>query len=177
MLQSGHGRRDRRTDGQTDGRTDGVKPIYPPTTSLFGGYNDDPDHWCIPGLRELMKCCTNTLKYRKKWSTFCRHFINHFLDGFLFFFLIAIKIYWNLRPNLWQLNINSGIGSIPLDNNLLPEPNRWENSPTPYGIARPQWVNVLKALGEKISPRKHDCIYFPGVSSVTLLSWTCLMHQ
>ena len=26
------------TDGRTDGRTDGVKPIYPPTTSLFGGY-------------------------------------------------------------------------------------------------------------------------------------------
>ena len=35
MLQSGHSSRDRRTDGQTDG----VKPIYPPTTSLFGGYN------------------------------------------------------------------------------------------------------------------------------------------
>ena len=30
---------DGRTDGQTDGQTDGVKPIYPPTTSLFGGYN------------------------------------------------------------------------------------------------------------------------------------------
>ena len=28
------------TDGRTDGRTDGVKPIYPPTTSLFGGYNN-----------------------------------------------------------------------------------------------------------------------------------------
>ena len=49
MLQNGHGRRDgrtdRRTDGQTDrgtdGRTNGVKPIYPPpTTSLFGGYNN-----------------------------------------------------------------------------------------------------------------------------------------
>ena len=39
MLQSGHGSRDRRTDGQTDRQTDGVKPIYPPTTSLFGGYN------------------------------------------------------------------------------------------------------------------------------------------
>ena len=26
-------------DRQTDGQTDGVKPIYPPTTSLFGGYN------------------------------------------------------------------------------------------------------------------------------------------
>ena len=26
-----------RMDGQTDGRTDGVKPIYPPTTSLFRG--------------------------------------------------------------------------------------------------------------------------------------------
>ena len=25
--------------GQTDGRTDGVKPIYPPTTLLCGGYN------------------------------------------------------------------------------------------------------------------------------------------
>ena len=44
MLQSGHGRRDGRTDGRTDGwtdgRTDGVKPIYPPTTSLFVGYNN-----------------------------------------------------------------------------------------------------------------------------------------
>ena len=30
---------DGRTDGQTDGQTDGVKPIYPPTTSFFGGYN------------------------------------------------------------------------------------------------------------------------------------------
>ena len=26
-------------DGRTDRRTDGVKPIYPPTTLLFGGYN------------------------------------------------------------------------------------------------------------------------------------------
>ena len=26
---------DRRTDGRTDRRTDGVKPIYPPTTSLY----------------------------------------------------------------------------------------------------------------------------------------------
>ena len=34
--QSGHGRRDRQKDGRTDGQTDGVKPIYPPTTSLFG---------------------------------------------------------------------------------------------------------------------------------------------
>ena len=33
------GRTDRRTDGRTDRRTDGVKQIYPPTTSLFGGYN------------------------------------------------------------------------------------------------------------------------------------------
>ena len=29
-----------RTDGRTDRRTDGVKPIYPPTTSLCGGYNN-----------------------------------------------------------------------------------------------------------------------------------------
>ena len=28
-----------RTDRRTDGRTDGVKPVYPPTTSLCGGYN------------------------------------------------------------------------------------------------------------------------------------------
>ena len=41
MLQSVHGMRDRRTDGQTDRRTDGVKPIYPPTTTLFGGYNNN----------------------------------------------------------------------------------------------------------------------------------------
>ena len=33
------GRTDGQSDGQTDGRTDGVKPIYPPTTSLFGGIN------------------------------------------------------------------------------------------------------------------------------------------
>ena len=32
------GRTDRRTDRRTDGRTDGVKPVYPPTTSLCGGY-------------------------------------------------------------------------------------------------------------------------------------------
>ena len=36
MLQSGHGRRDRRTDGRTDGRSE---TNIPPTTSLFGGYN------------------------------------------------------------------------------------------------------------------------------------------
>ena len=28
------------TDGWMDGQTDGVKPIYPPTTSLCGGYNN-----------------------------------------------------------------------------------------------------------------------------------------
>ena len=30
---------DGRTDGRTEGRTDGVKPVYPPTTSLCGGYD------------------------------------------------------------------------------------------------------------------------------------------
>ena len=29
---------DGETDGQTDGQMDGVKPIYPATTSLCGGY-------------------------------------------------------------------------------------------------------------------------------------------
>ena len=29
-----------RDAGRTDGRMDGVKPIYPPTTSLCGGYNN-----------------------------------------------------------------------------------------------------------------------------------------
>ena len=32
------GQTDGRTDGQTDGQTYEVKPIYTPTTSLFGGY-------------------------------------------------------------------------------------------------------------------------------------------
>ena len=32
--------RDGRTDGRTDRRTDRVKPIYPPTTSLCGGYDN-----------------------------------------------------------------------------------------------------------------------------------------
>ena len=36
-----------RTDGRTEGRTDGVKPIYPPTTLLCGGYNDDQVQRCI----------------------------------------------------------------------------------------------------------------------------------
>ena len=34
------GQTDGRTDRRTDGQTDGVKPIYPPTTSLCVGYND-----------------------------------------------------------------------------------------------------------------------------------------
>ena len=42
-LQSRHGMwdggMDGQKDGRTDGQTDGVKPIYSPTTSLFGGYN------------------------------------------------------------------------------------------------------------------------------------------
>ena len=54
--------------------------------------------------------------------------------------------------------MNSGNGSIPSDNNPLPEPNRWQSSSTPCGVTRPQWVKVLKALGEKISPRKLDPI-------------------
>ena len=29
------------TDRWTDGRADGVKPVYPPQTSLWGGYNKD----------------------------------------------------------------------------------------------------------------------------------------
>ena len=36
-LQSWHGMQ----DGMRDGRTDGVKPIYPPTTSLCRGYNNE----------------------------------------------------------------------------------------------------------------------------------------
>ena len=38
------GRMDGQTDGRTDGLTDGVKTIYPPTTSLFGGYNYDENY-------------------------------------------------------------------------------------------------------------------------------------
>ena len=33
----------RTRDGRTDRQTDGVKPIYPPTTSLCGGYNKNMD--------------------------------------------------------------------------------------------------------------------------------------
>ena len=40
------------TAGGTDGRTDRVKPIYPPTTSLFGGYNKQ-DFW--GGCQEMLK--------------------------------------------------------------------------------------------------------------------------
>ena len=39
--QSGPVMRDGQTDGRTDKRTDGVKPIYPPTTLLCGGYNKE----------------------------------------------------------------------------------------------------------------------------------------
>ena len=40
VLQSGHGMR----DGRTDRRMDGVKPIYPPTTLLCGGYKYGGGH-------------------------------------------------------------------------------------------------------------------------------------
>ena len=44
------------TDGRTDGRTDGVKPIYPPTTSLLGGYNKTLQHtWQIIWKHRLQK--------------------------------------------------------------------------------------------------------------------------
>ena len=47
---------DGRTDGRTDRRTDGVKPIYPPTTSLFGGYNYNMLlHILLQGLRQNPK--------------------------------------------------------------------------------------------------------------------------
>ena len=39
-----------RTDGQTDGRTDGVKPVYPPATSLCGGYKKTPN-------KRIFFCC------------------------------------------------------------------------------------------------------------------------
>ena len=40
------GRTDRRMDRRMDRRTDGVKPIYPPTTSLFGGYKNKSSQNC-----------------------------------------------------------------------------------------------------------------------------------
>ena len=56
---------DGRTDGQTDGQTDGVKPIYPPTTSLFGGYNKNTLEMCknprpTSDWSELTKSCTTS---------------------------------------------------------------------------------------------------------------------
>ena len=61
MLQSGHCSRDRRTDGQTDGQTDGVKPIYPPTTSLFGG--------CSEGIIRIVRISTTTFELNPLEST------------------------------------------------------------------------------------------------------------
>ena len=53
------GRTDGRTNVLTDGQTDGVKPIYPPTTFLCGGYDNisarNPFYW---GDRNIME---NTL--------------------------------------------------------------------------------------------------------------------
>ena len=48
------------TDGRTDGRTDGVKPIYTPTSSLFGGINTEMSvicKWIIESLCPYLTSC------------------------------------------------------------------------------------------------------------------------
>ena len=96
MLQSGHGRRDRRTDGrkdgqtdgQTDWQTDGVKPIYPPTTSYNKAHTwclqyhntTSPQHWvCLTceerrylqqtcGVEYAAGCpCASRQDYKPSW--------------------------------------------------------------------------------------------------------------
>ena len=47
-------------DGQTDGRTDQVKPIYPPTTLLWGGCKK---HY-IANIRNLLNYCGLVIKRR-----------------------------------------------------------------------------------------------------------------
>ena len=63
---------DERTDGQTDGRTDGVKPIYPPTTSLFRGYKKCPD--CSLKKTDLIITKSN-LHLPNNWYVYIQNFI------------------------------------------------------------------------------------------------------
>ena len=62
------GRTDGRTNVLTDGQTDGVKPIYPPTTFLCGGYDNisarNPFYW---GDRNIMELDST----RRKASEIC----------------------------------------------------------------------------------------------------------
>ena len=67
------------TDGRTDRRTDGVKPIYPPTTSLCGGYN----YVLIPKITLVM--CTSPQPSTSMNATNIKHNINYeFLDSAFF---------------------------------------------------------------------------------------------
>ena len=71
------------TAGGTDGQTDGVKPIYPPTTSLVGGYKktskllalyegNSPVFSSFPSLRPItpkMYMYTSIMSWRHNAST------------------------------------------------------------------------------------------------------------
>ena len=69
--------RDRRMDGQTDG----VKPVYPPTTSLCGGYNYLKCHSNIPGTMELIS-----------WFIF-KHNLGQLNHGSLHHYITSHKTY------------------------------------------------------------------------------------
>ena len=46
------------------------------------------------------------------------------------------------RPYWWWVNIGSGNGLVPSDNKPLPEPMLTQGSLSPYGVTRPQWVDL-----------------------------------
>ena len=66
------------TDGRTDGRTDKVNPVYPPPTSLGGGYNKDR----LPGYKNS--------RYKEKMVMI----LSYFYDGNLNTGKMA-SLYWD----------------------------------------------------------------------------------
>ena len=107
------------TAGGTDGRTDGVKPVYPPTTSLFVGITSDAMGrsrpcsalvqvmpWCQMAPSHYLNQCwltiTETVRNMPEWHWGCdemnnisqRTFSNIFSSVKLFEFWLTF--HWNL---------------------------------------------------------------------------------
>ena len=123
-----------RTDGQTDGRTDKVKPIYPPTTSLCRGYNNQVFMYiyAIP-LKQLYK---KPLKKSLQSNESCFNFMYlHFIMLILLYLSyihVSIVHFWNryfLINNFGIYDQSSWTLSVPCIQSTLDIGKSWQMTP------------------------------------------------
>ena len=147
MLQSGHGRRDRRTDGRTDGRTDRRTD----RRTEWNQYTPQQQLRCSGGI------INSLVPGRFEWNFRCT-----------IFKLILLTDGWGISCEIavrWMsLDLTGGTSTLA---QVMAEPGPylsqcWPRPMSPYGVTRPKWVyesSVIQILQTRC--RSNTSEYYP----------------